>query len=124
MRIISVLKYGIVGLTGMIIDFSITYIFKEKLRVNKYFSNSIGFSCAVFSNFICNKYWTFNDNSQKTSEQFILFLFIALAGLLINNLIIHWLTKKRKINFYLAKISAVLIVFIWNYSLNLFITFR
>ena len=34
------IKFGIVGGTGIIVDFSITWICKEKLQLNKYISNS------------------------------------------------------------------------------------
>ena len=49
-------KFGIAGLTGIAIDFSLTWICKERLKINKYISNSLGLSFAVVSNFILNRY--------------------------------------------------------------------
>lgn len=46
----KLLKFGIVGLPGICVDFFITWILKEKLTLNKYLTNSIGFSIAVASN--------------------------------------------------------------------------
>jgi len=40
-------KFLLVGLPGMIIDFTITFICKEKVKLNKYAANSLGFLIAL-----------------------------------------------------------------------------
>jgi len=109
----------------LLIDFSITYLLKEKVLINKYIANATGFSCAVISNFLLNKYWTFNSVSNKLiSNQFFLFAIISVMGLCINSSVIMLLIKKMNIRFYLSKAIAVCIVFIWNFSMNNYITFH
>jgi len=118
-------KFGLVGLSGLLIDFSITYLLKEKVLIIKYIANATGFSCAVISNFLLNKYWTFNSVSNKLiSNQFFLFAIISVMGLCINSSVIMLLIKKMNIRFYLSKAIAVCIVFIWNFSMNNYITFH
>ena len=39
----------------MIVDFGMTWLCKEKLRWNKYLSNSIGFVLAATNNYIWNR---------------------------------------------------------------------
>ena len=120
----KIFKFGIVGCSGIVIDFSLTYLCKEKLQVNKYISNIIGFSCAATSNFLLNNFWTFNEkNDDLLINRFFIFFFISLAGLSINSLVIVLLTKKMNLNFYLSKIVAVGVVFIWNFLMNNYITF-
>src|SRR5215831_18089612 len=93
-------KFGLVGLSGLLIDFSITYLLKEKVLINKYIANATGFSCAVISNFLLNKYWTFNSVSNKLiSNQFFLFAIISVMGLCINSSVIMLLIKKMNIRF-------------------------
>ena len=41
--LIKFIKFLIVGVSGLIIDFGLTYLCKEKIKLNKYLSNSIGF---------------------------------------------------------------------------------
>jgi putative flippase GtrA len=120
----QVLKFGIVGICGMIIDFSITWLCKEKLKLNKYFANSIGFCFALVNNFILNKYWTYQQNSQSVNDQFIKFILISLIGLAINNFILYALNKYVKTNFYFLKLITIGIVFFWNYFMNTLFTFR
>jgi putative flippase GtrA len=120
-----VLKFGIVGLSGLIIDFSITYFLKEKASINKYLANATGFTCAVISNFFLNKYWTFNSvDSQLITNQFFLFAIISIMGLCINSSVIMLLIRRMNVQFYLSKAIAVCIVFIWNFLMNNYITFH
>jgi putative flippase GtrA len=51
----KLLKFGIVGCSGMIIDFGMTYLCKEILKINKFISNGIGFILAATSNYFLNR---------------------------------------------------------------------
>lgn len=117
------LKFCTVGLTGLILDFGITYLTKEKLKINKYVANSLGFICAASSNYLLNKVWTFNDTNPDALLQFSKFILIALIGLGLNNLIIFLLVNKRSMKFYRAKLVAIGIVVIWNFIANYNFTF-
>jgi putative flippase GtrA len=118
------IKFGIVGMSGMIIDFGTTWICKERLKMNKYIANSTGFVCAMFSNYFLNRYWTFESTDNHIATQFTKFLFVSLIGLGINNLLLYLLVKNTKLNFYLLKLMVIGIVFIWNYFANLLYTFH
>lgn len=120
----SIFKYGCVGLSGMVVDFSTTWFFKEKLKVHQYIANAIGFTLAVINNYLLNKYWTFSDITLAGSNQFLLFLLVALGGLLINNLSLYFLLVKYKANFYFLKLIVVCIVFVWNFMINSLLTFK
>ncbi len=119
-----IFKFGVVGLSGMVIDFSVTWLIKEKLKLNKYLANSVGFSLAVVSNYLLNRNWTFEQISESSLNQFTKFLLVSLAGLAINNLCMILLVKHTKFNFYLLKIMVVALVFFWNYFINLAFTFN
>ena len=57
------LKFCIVGGSGVFVDFGITYLCKEWLRLNKYVANSLGFLCASTTNYILNRIWTFHNEN-------------------------------------------------------------
>ena len=118
------LKFCIVGSSGMIIDFGTTWLLKEKVKVNKYFANSTGFILAATSNYLLNRFWTFQSENTKIATEYASFVLISLVGLGINNLVVYILTEKLKFNFYLSKLFAVVVVTIWNFSMNNLITFR
>lgn len=122
--LLKMLKFGLIGISGMVIDFGITSILKEVFKVQKYISNSIGFTLAATSNYILNRIWTFNSTSPDIVLQFSKFFIISILGLLLNNLIIFIFTDyKFKLNFYVSKAIATLLVFFWNFLMNYFFTF-
>jgi len=116
-------KFALVGTSGLFIDFGITFLLKEKISFNKYFANSIGFSFAVISNYFLNKYWTFQDLDSEIFSQAGKFVLIAIIGLIINNQMIYLFNHGKSWNFYIAKVFAIGIVVLWNFSANYFYTF-
>ena len=117
------IRFGLVGFSGIFVDFGTTYLLKEKLKVHKYAANSCGFLLATVSNYLLNRYWTFQSADSKAFEQFGKFFAIAIIGLIFNNLIIYILNEKLKINFYLSKVFAIAAVSLWNFFANYIYTF-
>jgi putative flippase GtrA len=124
MDILKFFKFGLVGFTGLVIDFGITWICKEKLNLNKYVANGFGFLFGVTNNYFLNKYFTFDNHNPEIGLQFLSFLIIAIIGFSINTGFLYSLQKKTKINFYVCKIIVTAIVFIWNFGANTFYTFK
>lgn len=116
--------YGLVGLLGMIIDFTTTWICKEKLHLNKYFSNAFGFILSVLNNFLLNRYWTFQNFHHSLNEQLIKFLIVSLIGLGLNTVFLYLFINSTRKNFYFLKLLVIAIVFFWNYFINYYFTFN
>jgi putative flippase GtrA len=120
------IKFCVVGGSGVLVDFSVTWALKEWARWNKYVANSCGFAVAATSNWILNRLWTFQSADPRLARQYLLFLAIAAIGLAINNAVIWLLTDRLKIiagitagqRFYLAKLIAVGVVTLWNFFMN------
>lgn len=117
------IKFGVVGCSGMIIDFGTTYLCKEKLRLNKYLSNCIGFILAATSNYFLNRIWTFESHKEEIAVQYMQFMVVSTIGLGVNSLVLYVLTDRMKWNFYLSKFVAIAITTIWNFLGNLLFTF-
>ncbi|GAB4093345.1 GtrA family protein [Flaviaesturariibacter terrae] len=122
-HLLRLFKFGLVGLLGMVVDFGVTYFFKEKARINRYVANALGFSCAVVLNFLLNRVWTFGSHAPDVQGQLVRFIGVSLIGLLLNTGIVYALNH-RKLNFYLSKAIAIVLVFFWNYAANAYFTFR
>ena len=121
---IRFIRFGIVGCSGMIVDFGMTWLCKEKLRWNKYLSNSLGFVLAATNNYIWNRLWTFESESEAVVREYLSFVVIATIGLALNNLIVYLLHERLHLHFYLSKLIAVGCVTLWNFSMNYVFTFR
>lgn len=117
------LRFGIVGISGMVVDFGITALCKEVLKIQKFVSNGIGFIMAATSNYFLNRIWTFDSHNPEVMIEYGQFFIVSLIGLGINTCILYFTIKKFHWNFYLAKIVAIGVTTIWNFLANLFITF-
>lgn len=122
--LLKIIKFGIVGLSGMLIDFLATWLCKERLLLNKYIANTIGFLLAVVNNFFLNYKWTFRQNNSAISIDFIKFILFAMIGLGLNTLFLFFFHSKLHIRFYIAKAFAILCVFAWNFTTNYFFNFH
>ncbi|HVN48461.1 MAG TPA: GtrA family protein [Bacteroidota bacterium] len=122
--LMKVLKFGIVGTSGILIDYAVTYLIKERVQLNKYLANSLGFTAAATSNYILNRVWTFQSRNPHITVEYLKFFFIALIGLGISNTIIWYASKKTTYNFYVIKGFAIAVVFVWNFGANYLITFQ
>jgi putative flippase GtrA len=118
------LRFGITGGIGFCIDFGITWACKEKLKWNKYISNATGFSLAVANNYFLNRIWTFQSKDPHIIKQFFFFLAISLIGLALNTSFLYYLHERKNKHFYLSKLFAIGLVFIWNFAANSLLTFR
>ena len=121
--IVKFLKFCVVGFSGMVVDFGVTWLCKEKFRWNKYLSNSIGFILAATNNYLWNRLWTFQSTNTDIPVEYGKFFLISVVGLGINNLVVYLLHGKLKLNFYLAKLFAIAVVTIWNFTMNYIFTF-
>ncbi|NTV83491.1 MAG: GtrA family protein [Bacteroidales bacterium] len=121
--LVKFIKFGIVGFSGVFIDFGTTYVCKEWLKIQKYIANSIGFTVAASSNYFFNRTWTFRSQDPDIAGEYTEFLVISLVGLGIANLIVWLIHSRFKQNFYLSKLFAIGMVTIWNFFANYYITF-
>jgi putative flippase GtrA len=115
------LKFGMVGLSGMVIDFSITFLLKERFKIHRYISSSAGFTLAASSNYFFNRLWTFSSTNPKIIIEYGTFIIISIIGLAINNLFLYLFEKRFK--FYLAKLFSIIVTMVWNFLANYYITF-
>jgi putative flippase GtrA len=121
--IFKFLKFGVVGVSGVLVDFGFTFLCKEIIKIPKYVANAIGFTIAASSNYYLNRIWTFHSKNPEIAIEYSKFIFISLVGLGINTLILWILVSKYKKNFYISKLFAIAVVTIWNFCINYIYTF-
>lgn len=110
-------------MSGLVVDFSFTWLFKDILHVNKFIANAVGFSAAVMSNYYINRIWTFQ-NKDRVAKQLAAFITVSIVGLLLNSGIVYFFNHLTGLNFYLSKCIAIGIVFFWNFGANYFFVFK
>ena len=122
-------KFGIVGVSGTLIDFSITWLCRDILGLPDLIANAIGFVVAATTNYILNRIWTWHSTEKNVGVEYLKFFAVSVIGLLLNTLILYLLKgfdlfDNPDLNFWSAKVGATLIVMLWNFFANNFFTFK
>jgi putative flippase GtrA len=136
------IKFGLVGAFGALIDFGVFNVLIHLIKFRPINASIISFICAVISNFLLNRFWTYPDSRTKRfRRQFLQFSMVSIVGLGIRSLLFGPLEKIFLsiaddlipvtfvlspeffgYNFTLAVL--ILIVMLWNFFANRFWTFN
>lgn len=126
------IRFGLVGLSGVFVDMGVLYLLSDPTTLGLPLTRSkiIAGEIAIFNNFLWNDIWTFADVTAKQHEwrqrlkRFLKFNLICLAGLLLNvvilNLVFNFLIPNR----YIANLIAIAVATIWNFWVNLKLSWR
>lgn len=136
------LKFALVGTIGAVIDFGVmnllSHLFPQMPLV---LAGTISFTCAVISNFIWNRYWTYPESrSRPLLNQLGMFFLVNTAGVAIRIPTLHYLeppllrfventfhATHLTAEFYaknLTLATAVGIVMLWNFFVNRYWTYN
>jgi putative flippase GtrA len=78
-------KFALVGISGTILDYAVLFFLKSQ-GVSTILANTCSFSIGMMNNYYWNKTWTFSGSpSDLFGRQFIQFLLVSLAGLVIRS---------------------------------------
>ncbi len=135
------LKFMAVGAFGALVDFGIANLLTHFLNFVLVLAGTISFTCAVLSNFIWNRYWTYPESrSRPLAHQLGMFALVNVAGVLIRIPILHFLESPLRslieANGVLPVLTpeflarnltlavAVGIVMLWNFFVNRYWTYN
>jgi dolichol-phosphate mannosyltransferase len=124
------LRFGLVGLTGVVVDLAVFYLLRERWQLGLTRSAMLSAEVAILNNFYWNDRWTFYDLSRqqrgwrKQLKRLLKFNTVCLAGLILNVLIVNLLFNLLGVNDYLSKLLAIALVTLWNFSINLKLSWR
>jgi putative flippase GtrA len=78
------LKFMAVGAFGAVVDFGIANVLTHFMGLALVIAGTISLFCAIVSNFIWNRYWTYPDSRSKAlHHQLGMFAMVNLAGVVI-----------------------------------------
>lgn len=117
-----VFKFGIVGISGIVVNLGILFAFVEFFLLNKGLASPIAIEFSILNNFIWNDLWTFGSvKNQKVSSRWhrlVAFNMVSIGGAVINYAIFLMLTTWFAVYYLAAQLIGILIAFIWNFLLN------
>lgn len=111
----QIIKFGIVGASAFLIDYSILYILTEFFEIYYLYSSVISFSVSVIFNYILSIKWVFDVSKKQTIKEFSTFIILSIIGLIINQLIMFVMVEKASIWYMFSKIVSTIIVMVYNF---------
>ncbi|QSJ19643.1 glycosyltransferase [Nostoc sp. UHCC 0702] len=126
------LRFGLVGLSGVFVDMAILYLLNDPTTLAWPLTRSkiIAGEIAILNNFLWNDAWTFADVSMRQQQwhqrlkRFLKFNAICLAGLVLNVLVLNLVFNFIIRNAYIANLIAIAVATIWNFWVNLKLSWR
>jgi putative flippase GtrA len=130
--------YGIIGLISAGLDFviytsliqmGVVYLLSNIIGIHLsniiviHLSNIIGIHCGIFCSFILNRYYNFKVKD-NVFYRFLSFYAVGLLGLLVSSGLLWLLVTKIAWNEIHAKLITIIVVAIFQFIVNKFITFR
>lgn len=126
------LRFGLVGLSGVFVDMTVLYLLSDPTTLAWPLTRSkiLAGEIAICNNFLWNDAWTFADVSVNQQEwrhrlkRFLKFNIVCLAGLVLNVLVLNLVFNFLIPNRYIANLIAIAVATIWNFWVNLKLSWR
>ena len=143
------LRFGVVGFSGLFVDIVVFSLLRERTELNWRACTAISIEAAIINNFFWNDAWTFADLAQRQKgwparfKRFVKFNAVCLLGAFLQYSLMEGLLKvpavnalpgilanatnfaaDNKANEYFSKIVAIAIVTMWNFWINLKLSWR
>ncbi|MBD1879737.1 glycosyltransferase [Coleofasciculus sp. FACHB-T130] len=124
------LRFGAVGFSGVFVDMAVFYLLRTQVGLGLTSSAALASELAIINNFLWNDSWTFADISSrqqgwnKRFKRLLKFNLVCLSGLVLNLLILNLLFNVLGVNQYVAKLIAIAAVTLWNFWINLKLSWR
>ena len=126
------LQFIAVGLSGVVVDMSLLYLFSDAstLGLPLILSKILAGESAIINNFLWNDRWTFADlirtqtSRRQKFRRFLKFNLICLVGLMLSLTLLHLLYNFAIHDRYIANFIAIASVTLFNYWLNLKLSWR
>ena len=126
------LRFIAVGLSGLAVDMLLLYLFSDAsmLGLPLILSKILAGESAIINNFLWNDRWTFADlirtqiSPRQKFKRFVKFNLICLTGLILSLTILNLVYNFAIHDRYIANFIAIASVTIWNYWVNLKLSWR
>ncbi|MGC1310581.1 MAG: GtrA family protein [Phormidesmis sp.] len=143
------LRFGVVGFSGLFVDLVVFYLLRDLVGLPLYLSTALSIEVAIINNFLWNDAWTFADLAQRQKGwaarfgRFYKFNLVCLMGAFLQVGIMAVLllvpavnqlpafasqfttaSWTNNANEYFAKIVAIALVTLWNFWINLKLSWR
>jgi putative flippase GtrA len=120
---IQLVKFGLVGGSGYLINLAVFALLSENFGVHHVLAAVGAFCVAVTNNFVLNRHWTFAAGEGHAGFQAMRFFTVSSAGLAINLVVLEALVSGAGLGGLTSQAIAVAIAMPFNFLCNKLWTF-
>jgi len=125
-------RFALVGMTGLAVDMGLLYLFSDPSSLGWGLTRSklLSAEAAIVNNFLWNDLWTFGDLAARQRgwrhrfRRLLKFNVICGIGLAMNVVLLNLMFNLLHMNRYLANLVAIGVVTLWNFWVNLKLSWR
>ena len=112
----QMIKFGFVGFLCFFIDYGIMVLLTEVAGIVYLVSSACSFTVSVIVNYILSVTFVFETDKEKSRiKEFIVFVFLSIIGLGINQLCMWFGVELLHISYLIVKIGATAVVMVYNF---------
>ena len=112
----QMIKFGFVGFLCFFIDYGIMVVLTEVAGIVYLVSSACSFTVSVIVNYILSVTFVFETDKEKSRiKEFIVFVFLSIIGLGINQLCMWFGVELLHISYLIVKIGATAVVMVYNF---------
>ena len=112
----QMIKFGFVGFLCFFIDYGIMVLLTEVAGIVYLVSSACSFTVSVIVNYILSVTFVFETDKEKSRiREFIVFVFLSIIGLGINQLCMWFGVELLHISYLIVKIGATAVVRVYNF---------
>ncbi len=111
----QIFRFIIVGGLAFLIDYSTLFLLTDKFKVYYLLSSGISFIVSTVFNYIISMRFVFKSKSNNKFYEVIVFAFLGLIGLLINQWLMSILVETVSLYYMFSKVIATIVVMCWNF---------
>jgi dolichol-phosphate mannosyltransferase len=125
-EIIRLLTFGVVGLTGVMVNIGTIYYLTEFVGIWYMFSACVGVELSILTNFILNDNITFGKLSSRLHplQRLALYHLVCAGGIIISLLTMYILTDMLDVWYIWGSLIGIVLAFAWNFSMSRGIAWR
>lgn len=122
----ELIKYGIYGCITTGINLALFVFFKE---IGMYYlvANTVSYVIAVIINYILNRRYVFvttGNTKQQIKEEFIKFVGVRCASLILDNILFYFVVDIMKVNIYVGRVCLSVGIILCTFIVNKFFVFK
>ena len=118
----NLIRFCVVGGVNTLVDFGIFLLLYYKAGSPLLAAHGLAFAAAALNSYLMNKFWTFRETAPAAPAQFARFLAVVVSGLAVSSAVVYG--ASFFIAAWLAKVLAIGVTLIWNYTGSVLFVFR